>query len=64
MVEEDDVPTISIAEVIEAVCARLKLPSGRGLQVETSGLIESKPESARSFHLGEISVAAGLRGLL
>jgi hypothetical protein len=27
-------------------------------QIETSGLIESKPESGRSFHLGEISVAA------
>src|ERR1700677_5048665 len=26
--------------------------------IETSGLIESKPESGRSFHLGEISVAA------
>src|ERR1700730_14614681 len=27
-------------------------------QIETSGLIESKLESGRSFHLGEISVAA------
>jgi dihydrofolate reductase len=27
-------------------------------QIETSGLIESKPERGRSFHLGEISVAA------
>ena len=35
---------------------------GEAGQIETSGLIESKPESGRSFHLGEISVAARASG--